>query len=143
VSDIWLPTAAPDDKKAMRDFSRGFSLLLCLFFMGLIPWFFDTGVPYWPLYVSAVMLMAGQFVPLTVYPVYRAWMAIASILAWVNTRLIMLFAFYVLIFPIGITLRFFNKLQYKKVSWPTAKETKSYWVKREASPSRDNLKEPF
>ncbi|MFC3095513.1 hypothetical protein DRW07_08650 [Alteromonas sediminis] len=143
AGDLWLPTADASDTKAMRDFSRGFSLLLCLFFLGIIPWLFDTAIPYWPIVASAVLLIGGQFFPLSIYPVYRLWMVIASLLAWVNTRFIMLIAFYVLIFPIGIALQLMNKLQYKHVKWPISEGQHSYWVKREQSPNEKNLKEPF
>ena len=148
MHSIWLPTAPASDHKAMRDFSRGFSLFLCIFFLGLIPWLFDHPISLWPLIVSAVLLAGGQFYPPSVYPVYRVWMVVASLLAWLNTRLIMLFAFYCLIFPIGIVLRLLNKLQYQNITWSPGKKAinntkQSYWVKRENSPAKDNLKEPF
>lgn len=142
ASELWLPTAPANDKKAMRDFSRGFSLILCIFFLGLIPWLFETAIPLWPLYVSGVLLVLGQFIPVAVYPIYRVWMVVASVLAWINTRIIMLIAFYLLMVPIGLIMQALGKLQYKKVKWDK-KPSQSYWIKRDNPPKPENLKEPF
>lgn len=143
TNHFWLPVSPASDKKAMQQFSRGFSILLSVVFSGLLPWLFSAPVPIWPLIVSGVLLLVGEIYSPAVYPVYRVWMVIASILSWVNTRLIMLIAFYLLIFPIGLALQLLGKLQYKKVKWPVSNEASSYWVKREHSPTKENLKEPF
>ena len=142
TSTFWLPVADMRDNKAMRDFALGFSMLLLVFFCGLLPWLFNNSIPLWPVFVSAYLLVfAFVYTPL-VYPVYRFWMVIASIVGWLNTRIFMFIAFYGMILPLGLVLRALGKLQYH--SGPIRrKNAVSYWHRRAQSPTKDNLKEPF
>ena len=57
-------------------------------------------------------------------PVYWIWMIFAIILGWIMTRVILSLLFFLIITPIGLTLRFFGK-QFLELRWDKSKE--SYW----------------
>lgn len=58
---------------------------------------------------------------------YKSWMGLAAILAWVNTRLILLVIFYLVFTPLGLGLKLFGfDLLDRKIE----KQKKSYWKKK-------------
>src|SRR4030042_3153366 len=62
-------------------------------------------------------------------PVYILWMKLAFILGWINTRLILIIMFYLVLTPMSIVLRLLGKdLLDRKID----KNRDSYWHKKEA-----------
>jgi len=75
----------------------------------------------------------GFFITGLVYPVllkfiYIAWMHLAFILGWINTRIILVILFYLVFSPIGLLLRIF-----KVDVLETKNKSKTYWKKKEKS----------
>ena len=126
--------------KELKDFALTMSWAIPSLFMFLLPWIFDRSISYWPIVVSAVLLVFYFFYPKGIYPIYRVWMFVAGIIGWINTRIILAFVFYVIIFPIGILLRVFGKLQYKSKE---DESDSSYWKTRELELKKDDLERPF
>lgn len=139
-SSFLLPIASREDRNNLKSFARGMSLLVTIVFGVLFPWFFDHPTPYWPFGVAVVLMILHVSWVSALYPFYVGWMYVASVLAFINTRLIMFVAYFGLIAPIGIVMRLLGKLQYTKRPFPT---NNSYWIKREDSPTSERLKEPF
>jgi hypothetical protein len=111
----------------------------CLFTL-LLPWIFERNIQFWPLYISGILMTLYGLYPKAIYPVYHLWMLIAGIIGWINTRLILALVFYLFIFPIGILLRIFGKLQYQP-SEPNNEP--SYWKVRDIELKKDDLERPF
>ena len=111
----------------------------CLFSL-LLPWIFDNAINWWPLVISTVLMTLYFAYPQGISPIYRGWMAIASVLGWFNTRVILAMVFYLIIFPIGILLRIFGKLQYRSRENPNEK---SFWKSREIDLKKEDLERPF
>jgi len=65
--------------------------------------------------------------PLWLRSVYAAWMKFAFLLAWVNTRLILVIIFYLVFTPLGLLMRLCgaDPLE-RKIN----KKAGSYWKKR-------------
>ena len=59
----------------------------------------------WGLDVALIFGALGLVFPMVLSPVYRVWMKLAEVLAWVNTRIILTVLYYGLIVPIGWLLR--------------------------------------
>jgi len=58
--------------------------------------------------VAALLLILGIIFPRAlVYP-NRAWMALAEVLSFISTRIILAFVYFVVITPIGVVKRFFG-----------------------------------
>jgi len=61
-------------------------------------------------------------------PVYILWMKLAFILGWINTRLILIIAFYLVLTPMSIIIRLLGKdLLDRKIN----KNMGSYWHNKE------------
>jgi len=112
----------------------------------LIPWLFGwltaDSVPVWPLVVSAILLLLAWLWPAGLYYPYRLWMAFASVMAWLNTRLLLGVVFYLLILPMGVVLRLFGKLQYQN-KYKQKQTEDSYWLAPDQLPTAKDLEDPF
>jgi hypothetical protein len=87
--------------------------------------------------LSAAFFAVAFTIPVSLKPVYIAWMRLAHILGWINTRLILLVMFYLIFTPIGIMIRLLGKdLLDKKIE----KGKDSYWNKKEKA---DFLNSPY
>ena len=84
----------------------------------------------WPYFGGAGLLfLAGALfaVPL-LRPVYRAWMAFAHVLGWINARVLLGLFFYLVLTPVGLILRISGKdLLDEKID----RGAPSYWIRRE------------
>jgi hypothetical protein len=139
-----LKIAKEDDVPALKEFARTMIWALPLVFMLILPWWFSAAVYWWPVVVSAVLIVFYFVYPAALYYPYRLWMAIASVLGWVNTRIILGLAFYSLIVPTGLVMRSLGKLQYKTGLPPLKEEASvSYWIKNKQKVDKNNLEKPF
>ena len=80
--------------------------------------------------VAAVFLLAALAAPVTLKPVYRAWMTFGGLMGWAMTRVILIAAFVVLLAPIGLLLRLCGK-DVLDVKFKTAGQD-SYWKERDS-----------
>lgn len=138
-----LKLANKDDEHALKEFARTMIWALPLVFMLILPWWFNAVVHWWPAAVSGVLVLLYFVYPLALYYPYRVWMAIASVLAWVNTRIILGLAFYLLILPIGFVMRSLGKLQYKTGSGSKGVSGVSHWITNKRKIDKNNLEKPF
>lgn len=135
------------DVEALKEFAITMSWVFPLIFMVLLPWLFDRSVSLslsfcWPLVLSGLLLSLYLVYPPGLYYPYRLWMAIASVLGWINTRLILAVAFYGLILPLGLVLRMLGKLQYQAKTNKRAQQA-SLWRKSEEKSAKQQLENPF
>jgi len=126
--------------KELRKFALMMMWAIPLLFMVIFPWIFDSAVLWWSLSASVVAGVLYLFYPKGIYPFYRIWMAIAFVIGWVNTRVILALIFYIIIFPIGILLRIFGKLQYQSV---VDQNKPSFWEAASDKLDDKNLERPF
>ena len=84
--------------------------------------------------IGIILLLTGIAIPATLKPVYWIWMIFAAMLGWFMTRVILSILFYVIITPIGLTLRFFGK-QFLDLHWDKSKI--SYWNYKTIKENRD------
>lgn len=78
--------------------------------------------------LSVAFFVFGFFAPVFLKPVYIGWMKMAAVLSWVNTRLLLVLVFYLILSPIGMGLRMLNK---DLLDLKIDKNKDSYWKKRE------------
>jgi hypothetical protein len=76
--------------------------------------------------LCGVFIGAGLFASDSLKPVFIVWMRLASVLAWVNTRLILILAFYLVFVPIGFIMRIAGKDLLKRT---VEKSAASYWIR--------------
>ena len=80
--------------------------------------------------VAAAFLLAALAAPVTLKPVYRAWMTLAGLMGWIMTRVILIIAFVVVLAPIGLLLRLCGK-DILDIRFKTAGQG-SYWKERDS-----------
>ncbi len=103
-----------------------------------LPWLFAFSWQWWTLAVSVLLLLLYALAaPLIYYP-YKFWMGIAGIIGWVNTRIILGAVFYLMILPLGMVLRWLNKLDYQ-----TTTKVASRYKTRTQPLKAEDLEKPF
>ena len=80
-------------------------------------------------FISVAFFACALFAWMALKPIYIVWMKLASVLSWVNTRLLLVIIFYLVFSPLGIVMRLFGiDLLERKMD----KKANSYWKKKEA-----------
>lgn len=97
------------DRKGLREFGLTTGAIFAGLFGFLLPLIFrHWPPPAWPWVVATVLCAWALLSPSTLNPVYRTWMRIGLVLAWINTRIILGVMFYVMIAPMGAIKRLFG-----------------------------------
>ncbi len=124
----------------IRRFALVFAVFLPTAFMGVLPWLFSYGVPWWPAAASGALLLGRWLRPQLLAPVYHGWMRIAHVIGRVNTFLILAVLFFVVLTPFGAVLRLAGKLQYRR---RVAPGVESLWIERSATERTSDFTRPF
>jgi hypothetical protein len=127
------------DKRELRQFGFTVGIIVAVLFGGVLPWLFDRAFPLWPWIIAGVFLGWALILPKTLYPLYRAWMAIGHVLGWINTRIILGLIFYAMILPIGLIMRMFGRDPMRR---RFDKRASSYRIQSTNQP-KENLERPF
>jgi len=127
------------DDKSLRRFGFVTGAMVVGLFGLVLPWLFDRPYPVWP-WVLAGLLWLGSLLCLpAIRPVYRIWMRIGLVLGWVNTWLILGLIFFVVVVPMGLSMRLFGR---DPMARRFDADAETYRVKS-ANLSKDNLTRPF
>ena len=128
----------------LRHFALTMSIAFPVVFMAILPWIFGFGIPLWPVFLSAILLVMYVMAPKLLHYPQIAWAWISFVLGWVNTRILLWIVFYVLIFPMGFIARHAGKLNYNAYENTTEEMSQqSFWVKRESKAAKQDLENPF
>ena len=92
-------------KKKYRNFGFVFGILFPLFFGIFIPFFFGHDFRLWTFFVTIPLLALALFCPLKLKNLYQFWIRLGNILGFINSRLILGFIFYFLLFPISLVMK--------------------------------------
>jgi hypothetical protein len=100
VSENTSPSAGE-----LRNFGLLTGGLAAAIFGLLFPWMHHRSAPLWPWVVCGVLSIAALTAPRALKHLFRAWTALGWALGWINSKVIMTIVFYILIFPLGATMR--------------------------------------
>ena len=73
-------------------------------------------VVLWPFVFSVLLSMMSIVFPIVILPLYFIWMHFASLVGWINGKIILFIIFFFIFFPIGFVLRLLfpkNKFSFK------------------------------
>ncbi len=125
-------------KKALRSF--GWVVGGVLLVIAAVVWwrndFALTTVAYVLGSLGGTLVVLGLAVPVVLKPVYRVWMALAVVLGFIMTRVILSVVYYLVMTPIGLAMRLFGKDPMHRRIDP---EASSYWIEKsydDESPER-------
>jgi hypothetical protein len=91
---------------------RDFGLLVGGIFgaIGLWPLLWrQQSVRMWAMALFVALALPALVAPTILTPAYRAWMKLAEVLAWINTRLLLGLVFYGVVTPIGFVMRMLGR----------------------------------
>jgi len=103
----------------------GFTLVVVLSIISLILFLRHNHQFFAIFIIAAGLLFITAIVPAILKPLYIFWMKLAFVLSWINTRLILILTYYLLITPIGIIIRVFGK---DLLDRAIKKDKDSYWL---------------
>lgn len=91
--------------------------------------------------IGAALVVLGLAAPAVLRPVQRAWMALAVVLGFVMTRVILTVVFFGVVTPIGLVMRALGRDPMVRRPDPAAP---SYWILRDGAASdRERLERYF
>jgi len=80
------------------------------------------------LILSTVFLFFGLVLPVLLKPIHKIWMTLAIFIGWFMSRFILSVLFYLVLTPIGLSMRLLGKdLLNQKFN----KNAETYWIKRD------------
>jgi hypothetical protein len=135
-----IKKAVKCDETKLRKF--GFTMGGIFAALGFIIFFRKTHFSYALFFTFAlIFISAGAGYPKILAPVYKIWMAFATCLGWVMTRLILTVLFFIVVTPIGILARVSGK-DFLNLKFDDC--AGSYWIKRAAAEDgRKNYEKQF
>ena len=87
-------------------------------------------------FVAAAFCIFGLAYPAALGPVYRAWMGLAHVLAWINTRIILSVFYYLVVTPMSLTMKLVRRDALKR---KLDRSRASYWQPRPPmKPAKDS-----
>jgi hypothetical protein len=121
----------PQPKKNPTESILGITVgFLILFLVFNIEWF---------LYLSLGIGLIGLFFPPIARWIEWGWMNVAKGLGFVNTRIILLAVFFVILLPLALLSRLFRKKDYLQLK----RKESSYFKDRSHTYTADDLKNPW
>lgn len=114
-----------ETKKDLRKF--GITVGIVLAAIGILLFYFEKSSAVYFTVIGGLLILLGAVLPQLLKPLNKLWMALAIILGFIMTRLILSIVFYFIITPIRLFARIFRK---KFLDLKYDKSEKTYWEKR-------------
>jgi len=115
------------NQQEYRKFGMIMALMVALFFGGLLPWIFTWEYSIIPWFISASLLGLALLAPKALIILYKPWMYLGNILAYINTRVILAIVFFGVFVPIALILKIMNKNPIRTKIYKQS----SYWEEKQ------------
>ena len=127
------------DRKGLREFALVTGGIIAGLFGLFFPWLLSLPYPYWPWIIATVLSAWGLAAPMTLRPVYRAWMRFALLLSRVTTPLVLGIVYFLVLTPAALIMRLMGK---DPMARRFDENAKSYRIRSEKSP-KEHMERPF
>ena len=105
-------TTTEHEEPTLREL-RQFGLIMggmIVLMAGLVlPWLWSEHWWRWPFPTAGLFWLAAFTLPAALGPIYYAWMKLALVLAWINSRVILGVAFFLILLPIGAIFKLIGR----------------------------------
>ena len=121
-----------DEIKISSNRSFGIVFFIVFLLISIYPLLNDDHLRIWSLIISIVFLILGLLNSKILFPLNKIWFKFGILLGKIISPLIMGLIFFVVVTPIGLLMRLFNKdlinLKFNK--------SKSYWIEKNEPKSK-------
>ena len=121
-----------DEIKISSNRSFGIVFFIVFLLISIYPLLNDDHVRIWSLIISIAFLILGLLNSKILFPLNKIWFKFGILLGKIISPLIMGLIFFVVVTPIGLLMRLFNKdlinLKFNK--------SKSYWIEKKEPKSK-------
>ena len=121
-----------DEIKISSNRSFGIVFFIVFFLIAIYPLLNDGNIRIWSLIISLAFLILGLLNSKILKPLNKIWFKFGLLLGKIISPLVMGLIFFIVVTPIGLLMRLFNKdllnLKFNK--------TKSYWIKKNGPKSK-------
>ena len=90
------------------------------------------------LLLASLLIVPAVFFPRVLAPVQHGWMKLGHVLGWINTRIIMVVIFFVIVTPMGWIMRLIGKDPMLRRFEP---KSETYRLKKESRPATHMTKQ--
>lgn len=126
------------DKKELKRFGNTIGIVLILIAIVLFI-YSKSSAPYF-LIIGGVLIVSAYTFHKILLPLQKLWMALAAVLGFIMTRVILSILFYLMITPINFISRLFGK---DFLNLKIEKEKKSYWNLREEEYKKSSTEKQY
>lgn len=116
------------------------TIAIALSLLGALAAWRGQGYALWLFVFTAVFLSVGLVALKTLDPVYVGWMAMAKMMGYVMTRVILTVLFYLVVTPVSIAARLSGK---RFLDLEFDKDADSYWIERKNEPQKSDYEKQF
>lgn len=127
------------NKKELRQFGMLLGTLIPLLFGLILPWLWGHNVPLLPWILGSVLWLLAIAFPISLQPIYRVWMKIAEVLAWINSRIILGLIFFAIVTPMAFIMRL---MQRDPMARKCDRQAATYRVSSQKR-SRESMEKPY
>ena len=121
-----------DEIKISSNRSFGIVFFIVFFLIAIYPLLNDGNIRIWSLIISLAFLILGLLNSKILKPLNKIWFKFGLLLGKIISPLVMGLIFFIVVTPIGLLMRLFNKdllnLKFNK--------TKSYWIEKNGPKSK-------
>ena len=132
-------TQMTPNRKELRRFGITTGAIVAILFGLLLPWLLARAFEPWPWVLAVVLWVWAILWPDTLRPVYRAWIGVGHVLAWINSRVILGAMFFLLVMPIGLVMRLMGK---DPMARKISDELSTYRIQSRVT-SKKHIERPF
>ncbi len=117
--------------KSTRKELRNFGFVVGGVLIAIGAFLFWKERPAWPYFLTpgVVLVVLGLIVPSILKPLQKLWMAMAVVMGFFMTRVILTILFFCMVTPLGVIAKITGK---RFLELKTAKDKTSYWNKRDS-----------
>ncbi|GAC1395167.1 MAG: hypothetical protein NVSMB68_12200 [Thermoanaerobaculia bacterium] len=102
-------TSSPTDRKQLIAFGVTISVAMALLALVRVWRRGLDEIAILVLVSSALFALTAFLTPETVAPIHRWWMRFAEVLSWINTRVLLILIFYLVVTPLGLVMRLLRR----------------------------------
>ena len=134
-----LTNVARIDEIELKKFGIIFSILLVCIFGFFVPWLFNKSIPLLPFLIATLITIVAFTKSALIWFLYKPWMIFGAIMGFLNTKIILSIAFFLVIWPTTMIVKLLRK---DFLNLSNDQNSSSYWktVDKEES---TNLKDIY